>query len=144
LIAVALVLLNPFLALVSPLAADQNDEVGIKTFVQAWVDTNRKQDVEGILALFAPDARVDSLLAGAKVGKEMYAGSLKTTHARGGVGNQPPSQGNPSHIPRAGSGGSRCGFRVGCPPTWKRSFLSELQTALDPEQAGRSLAHDRN
>ena len=67
-------------------AADQNDEEAIKAFVQTWVEVNRKQDVEGLMALVAPDARLDSRSARAKVSKGTWTASIKQAVASGTFG----------------------------------------------------------
>jgi hypothetical protein len=76
--------------LVSPafplLAADPDDEAAVKAFVQTWLDVFNKQDVDGILALVASDAKIDSLAAGGKVKKELYAAAMKVSQSQGALG----------------------------------------------------------
>ncbi len=64
-------------------ASGQEDEVAIRALVQRWVEVNRKDDINGILALFASDAAIDSLVAGGKVSKDRYAGAMKQAQATG-------------------------------------------------------------
>ncbi len=66
--------------------AAESEEAAVKAVLGSYVDADRKHDVDGILALFAPDARVDSIVAGAKVSKEMYAAAMKGAQARGMLG----------------------------------------------------------
>ncbi len=68
------------------LAADPDDEAAVKALLQTWLHVSNTQDVDGILALFAPDAQIDSTTAGTKVTKEMYAATMKVAYARGALG----------------------------------------------------------
>lgn len=77
------VLLTVCIAPAASLAADPNDEAAVRAVVQTWVDRNNNQDADGVLALFAPEARIDSRSAGSKVSLGIYAASLKQLDARG-------------------------------------------------------------
>ncbi len=68
------------------LAADPDDEAAVRALLQTWLEVSNRQDVDGILAHFAPDARIDSTTAGTKVSREMYAAALKVANARGALG----------------------------------------------------------
>ncbi len=67
-------------------ASGSDEEAAVKAILGSYVDADRQHDVDGILALFAPDARIDSIVAGGKVSKEMYAGAMKGAQARGTLG----------------------------------------------------------
>ncbi len=69
-----------------PAVAAEGEEDAVRAFVQTWVGVSNKQDVDGILALFAVDAQIDSLVAGGKVSKEWYAAAMKQGRARGVLG----------------------------------------------------------
>jgi uncharacterized protein (TIGR02246 family) len=65
------------------IATGQEDEAAIRAVVQRWVETNRKDDIEGILALFASDAAIDSIVARGKVSKGTYAAAMRQAQATG-------------------------------------------------------------
>jgi hypothetical protein len=67
-------------------AGDLTDEVALKSFVQSWVDVNRKGDLDALIALVAPDARLHSRTAKAKVSRDIWASSIKQTQAGGRFG----------------------------------------------------------
>ncbi len=67
-------------------AAERNDEDAVKTLLQNWVDASKRNDVDALLLTIAPDARIDSTTARAKVSKEFYAAALKEAHNRGRLG----------------------------------------------------------
>jgi len=69
-----------------PAVAAEGEEDAVRAFVQTWVGVSNKQDVDGILALFAVDAQIASLVAGGKVSKEWYAAAMKQGRARGVLG----------------------------------------------------------
>lgn len=78
-------LVSPLSPAPALLAADKDDEAAIKAYVQAWLEVANKQDVDGILALIASDAKIDSLAAGGKVSKERYAAAMKISQTEGNM-----------------------------------------------------------
>jgi hypothetical protein len=77
------------LFLVAPipaLPASPEDEAAVKAYVQTWVDVTRKQDLDALIALVAPEAKLDSRTARAKVPRDVWAASIKQAKAAGTFG----------------------------------------------------------
>jgi uncharacterized protein (TIGR02246 family) len=66
--------------------ADSEEETAIRAVLTNYVTADSKHDIDGILVLFASDARVDSIVARGKLSKEQYAGAMRQAQARGYLG----------------------------------------------------------
>ncbi len=135
-ILVGLLLVGLVSAPPSPSAAEPSDEAAIKAFVQAWVDVSDKQDVDGILTLFAQDARIDSLVAGTKVTKETYAGAMKQAQHRGGLGRNFDAKVTSISFPGPGQAVLEMDTTWDTPRSGRRTFLQRWTLA---KRDGRRL-----
>ena len=68
---------------ISTFSASPEDEAGVKLALQTYVDLDRKGDVDGLLACYAADAKIDSIVARGKVKKDAYAAAMKQAQAQG-------------------------------------------------------------
>lgn len=72
----------------------------MKALVQAFINMLRKEDMDGFLALFALDARIDSIVARAKVGKEKYGAVMREAQAQGRLARNYEAKLNSLTFPR--------------------------------------------
>ncbi len=86
-IVVSLVALTLLGASLVSATATPEEEAAVQRLLQKYVDRDRNMDVDGLLACYAPDAKIDSIAARGKVTKGTYASAMRQAQAQGRLGS---------------------------------------------------------